>query len=736
MTNNFDSIYSTIREMVLANRYSNAISHMRTFHSVVKAPWQILSHIDKVDESYRFLKQYALNGVSDPQRAGLLSSIKSDILRIADDIVRFSQIADSPKLYYSVIRYEELQPKITIAQLLTNYSQQHNAIEHAQLVNKSILADGSRVEDAMKNQEALARRIFNLLWVRYPLSIDDGDAVVATISDESLPSHFKELLISGINLGGLEFFDPERLVILSKIYLHQNDRLQIIAICSLLLNLWQHKDINLPKKVKDILAMVFDSPEWSDDLRMVFMELVRTFDTERIASKLTNEILPEMMKIRSEILSKIDESESIDADSDFNEFNPEWEDLIENSSITEKLQQLSELQEDGGDVMMTAFSNLKSFPFFNEVANWFLPFYVANSDIKSVVDDAGIEIAEIIESSEMMCEGDKYSLLLSMQSVPAQNRRAILEQFKMQNINVAEIKCAELNQKDTQRKNIANKFIQGIYRFFKLYRRKSEFNSPFNQSINLSEVDVLAPFFLNDKEILTAVAEFFYKNGYYKEALSYYDFLINNGVDSAIIYQKAGYASQKQGDFQKALGLYTKAEFTHPDSEWTMQRIAFCYKSTNQYDKALKYYKRLEQLRPSDTSIALNIAYCLLAENNYNEAIKYYFKVEYLSPDSTAYIRPMAWCQFILKNFTKSEEYYIKIINSLHPTDNDYMNMGHLQMAMKNFQEASNYYRLSNELSRVSSNDFMKRLQSERKYLEITDVDSDLIDIVFDSVTE
>ena len=59
---------------------------------------------------------------------------------------------------------------------------------------------------------------------------------------------------------------------------------------------------------------------------------------------------------------------------DWDEENPEWSEILEQSGIADKLQELTELQMEGADVYMSTFSMLKSFPFFNETAHWFLHF--------------------------------------------------------------------------------------------------------------------------------------------------------------------------------------------------------------------------------------------------------------------------------------------------------------------------------------------------------------------------
>ena len=94
--------------------------------------------------------------------------------------------------------------------------------------------------------------------------------------------------------------------------------------------------------------------------------------------KMQNELIPEMLKLRPDISKKINNSTAM-IDMSSLEENPEWEELLNKSGITDKIKELSQLQEEGSDVFMSTFSHLKSFPFFSDSANWFLPFSLEHS---------------------------------------------------------------------------------------------------------------------------------------------------------------------------------------------------------------------------------------------------------------------------------------------------------------------------------------------------------------------
>jgi hypothetical protein len=104
---------------------------------------------------------------------------------------------------------------------------------------------------------------------------------------------------------------------------------------------------------------------WREDFRTVYMELVKTVDTDRITRKIRDEVVPEMLKLKPEIDKKINLNiENLDPAE--MEENPQWQEMMESSGLADKLKEMSEIQEEGGDVMLGTFERLKTFPFFRK----------------------------------------------------------------------------------------------------------------------------------------------------------------------------------------------------------------------------------------------------------------------------------------------------------------------------------------------------------------------------------
>ena len=108
----------------------------------------------------------------------------------------------------------------------------------------------------------------------------------------------------------------------------------------------------------------------------------------------------------------------------------------------EYLHELGALQSEGADTYMSAFSQLKSYPFFRQAAHWFYPFDRQQPDVAQVFKQKNIEgeksiIGTLMEST-MFCNSDKYSFCLTLQSVPSDQLEILATEFSMQNEMIRE----------------------------------------------------------------------------------------------------------------------------------------------------------------------------------------------------------------------------------------------------------------------------------------------------------
>jgi tetratricopeptide (TPR) repeat protein len=395
-----------------------------------------------------------------------------------------------------------------------------------------------------------------------------------------------------------------------------------------------------------------------------------------------------------------------------------------------------ELQMKGDDVFMGSFSMLKSFPFFNEPVNWFIPFFHENPEITEIIELNEQTIRQLVKTIEMapvLCNSDKYSLCLSIHRLPAENIGVIMQAMQAEMEQIKELTEDEkLIKPERIPEFVSNQYIQDLYRFYKLFPRKADFEDIFNWRLDFHHKQVFAGIFNEDPGMQRNIAEYYFAREYFEEAAGIFTTLLDK-EKSEELYQKIAWCKQKTGDFNSALDSYLKAELIGTHNAWTLKKIALCYRNLRKPDKALEYYYAAEKADPENLGIQLNIGHCLLELNQYKEALKSYFKVEYLSPGNKKVWRPLGWCSFITGNKEQAEKYFLKLMAD-EPNKHDFISMGHVQWSLGKRRPALDYYQKSISQNGFSEAEFLQIFEEDLPHLLGHGIDKDDIPIMLDQL--
>ena len=82
---------------------------------------------------------------------------------------------------------------------------------------------------------------------------------------------------------------------------------------------------------------------------------------------------------------------------------------------------MMDMQKKGSDIYFGGFSQMKRFPFFYDISNWFTPFFFEHPDIIHFVKRAkGNKFLEKMMRVGPFCDSDKYSFVIAFQQVMEQ----------------------------------------------------------------------------------------------------------------------------------------------------------------------------------------------------------------------------------------------------------------------------------------------------------------------------
>ncbi len=711
-----------------AGRLSQALSNLEGFARAASAPYNIISRITALSESYSMLSRFLIDGVADPHRGEIAADIAAESAAICAAIERQSlQDSDESTLYFSTLRFENTRADESISHLLQTYNR--------------AAADPSTPKATL---ESMATRLFNRVWITYPLQPSDAEVLHSAVAAGTLrlPSHTRVQLIGALLLGSLQYFDERRAVILADTYrINHTTPLGAIALTALILALASAPSYTTgSRRLTSALRALADLPDPGADLRMAFMQLIRSRDTERVRRKMTDELIPGLMKLRPDINRKISDLSKTEANP-FDEdggLNPEWEDLFEKSGLGDKLRELNDLQSEGADVMMATMGNLKDFAFFNDPANWFLPFYAAHSAAAA----SGVEqLAQSIEDLPMMCDGDKYSLVLLASRMGGNMMGpSISAQIREQQKQWQELRATDLNAEQRSRSDAANSFVQNVYRFFKLFRRKGEFNDPFIRPINPLTTPFLRDEMGSDAEGLSVASEFYFRRGHHEEALQLFSRIEELARPSAELFQKKGYLLEMTGHPDEALKAYHTADLIDSESVWTLRRIATLLRKSGQYTEALAVFDRIEALKPDRRADIMARADTLMQLHRYSDALALLYKADYLKPDHTDTLRMMTMCQLITGEHEKALSTAMRL-RTLSPDNDpdtayDHIMRGHAMLALKDLKGAVEAYSDYIAASEFNTSSFFKCIDADRSIMERLGADQLTINIITEAAAD
>lgn len=666
-------------------------------------------------ETFSNILRYSFGEVEDPEKKVVYHRLLRSVIELADE-VRESIIATKLLLTYSSIK------KDTKDRFLLQPEEVSPFLDTLQSVPDFVATDAAIDEEIrMHEQQKKVIRLFNLLWLADKYRDTEKDIALLAIQSENIPWWIQCLVISAVTLSLQRYFDEAKLIVLAQAYKNSKKQIWQRALAGIIISLYQYNHrLYLYPKIKELLEGLHKDSNIEKQTEAVIIQFIKARDTEKIAQKFHDEILPEMSRIQSRIHDKLDIKNMIQ-DPFSDDKNPDWEHVFQDTpDLLNKLEEFSMLQVEGSDVFMSTFSMLKQFDFFAPMSNWFLPFYKENPEMHEVLkDDTGTfdvnGFVEGMEKSSILCNSDKYSFCLNLKHIPPDARSTMMELFSMEIKAMEEIsKEDELLRKPAYERIIFTQYIQDLYRFNKLYRHNQEFYDIFSTRADFHNT-IFFNWLVKDESVVRNIGEFLFEKKHFQDAIEVF-LQIDIPAGNSELWQKIAYSYQQLGNYQKALEYYLRADLEDTGKAWNVKKIALCYRRLGIFLKALEYYLEAEKLEPENLHIQANIAHTYLDMKDYENALKFYFKVEFLAPDNIKIQRPIAWCSFMLEKLDTAKKYFEKILDA-EGNRHDLLNLGHIEWCLGNKKKAIERYRQSIQKANADFNWFSQEFMADSEIL-------------------
>ncbi len=674
-----------VKNLISKDKIAQSISELGEILKFQKE-FSYLEFLNQLSASYKYMLEYALTDNNDAGRDMMLSDIKLNLDGLADELISNIESNSNPEIFYATKRLVKIQQQ-SLEELLS-------LLKSIELEYDVLKETGIYPEETIIKRENLVDNLFEKVFALPFHSIKELKLLKDFIFDSEKPEDIKEIIISALFLSASVVYDRHKLLTLIDIYDNTSDKLAARALISIILLLDKNSEI-----IEKDLVIGQRLEIWKDSLinytrlRDTVMALLRTVDTTRINDRMKEDLIPGLSKLSPDLVKELSKKIKQD-DLEEPEFNPEWEEMLRESGLEKKLQEFAELQNEGADIMMMPFSQLKQFPFFNKLPHWFLPFSPHHSSLK-VLRNLNNSFFTSMLNVGPFCDSDKYSFTLSLNQMPSQQIDLMkvqmaggMEQMKLEHDEML------LKLKNPDFSNEVKNYLRNLYRFYNLFRKKDEFQNLLAKPVNFINLPFIGDW-LKERELVNLAAEFFFKRGYYDYSLRLFEIIADSDPEE-MVFDKIGYCYQSLSRWNEAIDAYKKAEMFGNENFWRLKMMAICYRSLNQWDSAAACYNRLLENDSENLNFLFNLAICEMNLGNFRKAAELCYKFDYLKAGNTKVLQILALAEAFDGNQSKGKSVAERIIFECG-IDSDFTNyfvLGTLHLNNGELKDALKFYRM------------------------------------------
>lgn len=628
-----------------------------------------------IKDDYRLMADYWQRGYEDPHREEVYNQLLRRLYILTANISIHWLIHQSPFLHPIYSRPRHIRKDWSISSVKKELETYVSDIAMLELDPKE---ERAHHEELLYNEhQHMLYDLFDYIITSRMWKDSLADAFEDILLSPTIDQIDQQLIVSAITLSALQAFDYNKFRVLVSICQKTADlQIRQRALVGIALSADASKNTIYPE-ISTLINGLCEDEDICKEMTELQIQLYYCMDAENDTRRIQQEIMPDLMngsnvRLTRQGLVEVDEDTLEDIlHPDAAERNME--------RMEKRMQQMADMQKQGADIYFGGFSQMKRFPFFNTISNWFMPFYPQHPDISSIWNKArGKKFLHILMNVGAFCDSDKYSFVLAFEMVLSRMPASMLK--IIDEGEAAPIPVGGLIDEEEQHQPafIRRMYLQNMYRFFRLYNNRAEFHNPFEHKNSL--------FFANPLFQQTALqqhflemARFLLKRKRYEEAMA----VLNNCNDEQKHYDYfmlMGAVLQHLPEtplMTSALECYRIALKEQPDSQRALVGFARASFRCQDYQAALESYEKLLSMDTENKNYLLNTAVCLMNVDRNSEALKILYKLNYLYPGDDGISRVLAWSLTLDHKFEQADRIYTQLLSADHPLPADMLNYGY-----------------------------------------------------------
>ena len=710
---NVEEILSKTIGFLMDKRLSNAIEILEQLY-VQRPSLMGYGEFEAIKTDYQLMVDFMGRGFSDSHRESLYSSLLQRLYRITADL-EISWRCRNVSAYVNSFR--------VIDHLNTSHDFIRTVLEAfvSDIAMLSLQPEETREQktaELYERHHSFMNRLFNSLWTSCQWTDDDCTFYTELLLSPTVVSTDQQVIVSAISLGAMNQFDINKLKTLVNVYQKATDEhVRQRALVGWVLSVFEGMDI-FPEQ-DAIVRKLCENSAITKELLTLQIQFFYSKDAEKDNDKIQRDIMPDIMRNSNLTIGRLgimekeeDTIESIlhqDAD----------EKRME--QLEEKVRKMMDMQKQGSDIYFGGFSQMKRFPFFSDMVNWFTPFYLNHPALRSVINKLGdTKFLNTLMERSNFCESDRYSFAFALEQVISQLPSDIKE------VMGSDVALGPLAESDDREDaiSIRRTYLQDLYRFFRLYPTAKDFINPFEDN---GKSDFVADtFFFTYKsfmgtgldDVKLRLALHLYKH---KQMMELAELLTTFQSDDPRYAILMGYTNIDMGKAEFAYQFFDYALKAEPDNQWALKGKARAALDNEDYITAEEVYSKLLKLKPNHKTYTMNRCVALLKLGRTSEVREELFRLDYQYPDDMNVKRILAWAMLSDNSLDKASQLYDTLLTS-NPAHEDYLNAGYCQWAMGNIQKAVALFREWLAKSGKSAEQLLNEFRSDEETLSMYNI--------------
>ena len=680
-------------DCIFKQQLSKALTLLENYLYTYSTQPQALEQLEQLKSDYGLMTDYWQKGFNDPQRTQLYGQLLRRLYVLTTNVAIRRGISSSTyvKTAYTDARsgrknwspsglYRDLEGFVSDMAMLDLEP------EHTRQSRQSALYEVH--QNMMVN-------VFDYIWTSRLWNDSVTEAFEDMVLSPTIATIDQQLIVSAITVSLINYFDFNKFRLLMRVYQQTLDEaVRQRALVGWVLGL-DSQAAQLYTEVHELIAEAVSDERCRDELTELQMQMIYCLRAESDTRIIQHEIMPELIK-NNNIRITHNGIEEIEDDPMEDVLHPERsEQRME--KLEESMRRMIDMQRQGSDIYFGGFSQMKRFPFFQTVANWFVPFYSQHPAVSPILSKTrGRKFLKMLLDNGPFCDSDKYSFILGFEMAVSRLPESLLN---MMDRGEATLVGAELGTDNFRSPAfIRRSYLQTIFRFYRVYPSRSYFRDPFAPTDVPRFSFFASPVFQHTalEEKFNQVVAFFLKHEAYNAAM----LTLQNyrqELRDVRFYLLNGRVLAKTHNAVNA-GLtsamcYALALKADPENEKVWSGYARTLFASKEYEQSLNLYCRLLERHPDSLNYQLNVAVCLTKLGRHDEALKTLFKLNYEMPDNDNVSRVLAWTLVEVCRYEQATAIYDRLLKSDRPAPGDMLNAAYCHWFQRHVALATKLFR-------------------------------------------